>query len=117
MQEGRDIWNINTYYENDNYIFFTYRLGSDIYSSFINKATPKVFSSKSFTDDVFVNESGLNFSSSFMPEFIDDNFFYVVVEPYYLVEDLGIKELTLNDGTIHSVSVEDNPIIIKYRLK
>ena len=127
---SKHVWNINCVYENNTHLFFVFRYSNKIYSCFYDKRSGLALTSRCFEDLLFLNSPSANFSEEFFPAYLDDEGFYVVVEPYYLIEYMesmkreNYKEwarLKESGHPLHKISsklsLADNPMIIRYKFR
>ncbi len=109
LRKNNYIWNISSVLENKAYVFLSYRYGAepDPYFSIYNKLTTQTttFKNLNLQDMIAIKPSGFN--EDFYPVHMDDDAFYVIAEPYFLIEN------NITSYKEHSISYEDNPFILK----
>jgi len=103
------VWAKNTFFENERYSEFLFKYNNNNYLNLYDKYKDKSSSYQYFSDNLFSNIQKGSFSLGFRPVFMNNNSFYFIIEPYYLIKQTSKH--------VKNVSINDNPIIVKYNFK
>lgn len=111
------VWGVSYFFENSNYIFMKYFLSPENkpHFSYFDKKTNKSYTYQTINLEKHLGVDDIEIGPDFFPAYINEGYLYFIVEPYYLLE--LYKSKASNENALQNISYDDNPLIIKFKLK
>jgi hypothetical protein len=111
------VWGVSYFFENSNYIFMKYFLSPENkpHFSYFDKKTNKSYTYQTINLEKHLGVDDIEIGPDFFPAYINEGYLYFIVEPYYLLE--LYKSKASNENALQNISYDDNPLIVKFKLK